>query len=128
MDLKAIGMGQLDKLQQEAKEKWGNTAAFQEFEKRKDGLEALAGGQLMEQFAKFGGMKNLAPEDPKVQMMVKGVQDLISERFFQCPNEMLKKLGDMYVSDQRFQKNIDNAGGAGTAAFVKKAIDAYCKK
>jgi len=33
----------------------------------------------------------------------------------------------MYVADERFRENIDRAGGAGTAEFVSKAIEIYCK-
>jgi len=34
--------------------------------------------------------------------------------------------GNLYVTDERFRENIDKAGGEGTAAFVSKAIAAYC--
>ena len=32
----------------------------------------------------------------------------------------------MYTGDERFRRQIDRAGGAGTADFVKQAIDMYC--
>lgn len=31
----------------------------------------------------------------------------------------------MYTADERFRRNIDKAGGDGTAEFVAKAIRAY---
>ena len=34
----------------------------------------------------------------------------------------------MYVANERMKKNIDKAGGEGTAVFAKDAIDVYCKK
>ena len=34
----------------------------------------------------------------------------------------------MYVADERFRENIDKASGEGMAAFVSKAIAAYCGK
>ena len=34
----------------------------------------------------------------------------------------------MYVGDERFRNNIDQAGGEGTAEFVKQAIEVYCSK
>lgn len=128
MDLKAFGMNQLDQLQQEAKEKWGDTSAFKEFEKRKSGMEEVLGGQLMNLFAEMGTMKSLSPEDQAPQAMVRKIQEYISEHFYQCPNGILKTLGEMYVSDERFKKAIDKVGGSGTAEFAKKAIDAYCRK
>ena len=33
----------------------------------------------------------------------------------------------MYVADERFKENIDRAGGTGTAEFVARAIEIYCK-
>lgn len=37
-------------------------------------------------------------------------------------------IGEMYVADERFRRNIDNAGGEGTAAFTAQAIHAYRRK
>ena len=34
----------------------------------------------------------------------------------------------MYVGDERFRNTIDNAGGDGTAEFVKQANVVYCRK
>ena len=42
-------------------------------------------------------------------------------------NEILAGLGQMYVLDERFKKNIDKHGD-GTAEFVRDAIVVYCKK
>lgn len=36
--------------------------------------------------------------------------------------EFLRGLGEMYVSDERMKRNIDQAGGEGTAEFVSQAI------
>ena len=47
--------------------------------------------------------------------------------FLSCTDEILRGLGEMYVSDERFRKNIDKAGGNGTAEFVAAAIKEYCK-
>ena len=42
--------------------------------------------------------------------------------------EILAGLGQMFAADDRFRKNIDMAGGEGTADFVAQAIAAYCGK
>jgi hypothetical protein len=34
----------------------------------------------------------------------------------------------MYTGDERFAKNIDKAGGAGTARLASDAIALYCKQ
>ena len=51
-----------------------------------------------------------------------------TENYYACTNEILSGLGEMYVCDERFQKNIDRACGAGTADFARQAIAVYCSK
>ena len=53
-------------------------------------------------------------------------QDFISTHYYQCTREILAGLGAMYTADERFQKNLDRFG-EGTAAFLSKAIAAYCE-
>ena len=42
-----------------------------------------------------------------------------------CTDEIFRGLAEMYTADARFAQNIDAAGGEGTAAFAKQAIEAY---
>ncbi|MFR3258028.1 MAG: TipAS antibiotic-recognition domain-containing protein [Lachnospiraceae bacterium] len=56
------------------------------------------------------------------------MQAYINENFYTCSNDILKELGEMYVCDDRFKKNIDRFGGEGTAEFVRDAISIYCDK
>ncbi len=51
-----------------------------------------------------------------------------TENYYACTNGILSGLGEMYVCDERFQKNIDRARGAGTADFARQAIAVYCGK
>ena len=37
-------------------------------------------------------------------------------------NTLCVQMGEMYVCDDRFKKNIDRVGGEGTAEFVREAI------
>lgn len=76
-------------------------------------------------FVEFGKIKDKEPDNEEVQLLVKQLQDYISEHFYQCSNEILKGLGKMYASGGEFTENIDKAGGAGTAAFVTEAIEIY---
>ena len=73
-------------------------------------------------------MKHLPVEDEKVQEKIKLLKEFITENYYTCTNEILYLLGQMYVNDERFKKNIDNAGGEGTAKFVYEAISVYCSK
>lgn len=112
----------------EAKERWGNTAAWREFENKRAGsppeqLRNDAEG-LMQFFAKIGRLKHLSPQDALVQDTVGALQKYISDHYFTCTDELFAGLGKLYSGDPRFVKNIDRVGGEGTAAFVGEAIAA----
>ena len=112
---------------EEAKERWGDTAAWREFEKRSVSADEAADG-LMKLFAKLGELKELPPESDKVQAAVKEIGQYITQHYYKCTNEIFAGLGEMYVADERFKENIDKAGGVGTAEFARAAIRIYCNK
>ena len=111
----------------EAREKWGHTQAYAEYAAKGAGFPGSA-QQMMDLFAEIGEMKQLPPEDEAVQQKIAALQAFITDHFYTCTKEILSGLGQMYVSDDRFRKNIDQAGGKGTAAFAKRAIEIYCRK
>ena len=77
-------------------------------------------------FSELGGLKHLTPDSDVVQKKIRALQKFISDNYYVCTNEILQGLGQMYVDDERFQKNIDRAGGDGTAEFAHQAISVYC--
>ena len=120
-----------DKLDQarlaaEVKEKWGGTSAYQEYRQREVDGTARNPAEMMAQFAALGKLKTLPPAAPEVQDAVRALQQYITEHFYTCTPEILAGLGKLYETDDRFRQNIDQAGGAGTAAFVADAIRVYC--
>ena len=130
MDFKPFDNTELEQYKEEAKNKWGETAVYQEYEqKAKKGTNfELAGPQLMQIIAEIGALQHLAPSDDAVQQKVAALQQFITDNFYTCTNEILYGLGQMYVADERFMQNIDKVGGLGTAQFVSKAITMYCGK
>lgn len=124
MDFKAFDVKKIESYAAEAKAKWGNTDAYREYEQR--GKQDM-GDALMAVFAKIGKLRDLEPASAEVQAMVKQLQDFISGNYYTCTKQILQGLGQMYVADERFKENIDRAGGAGTAEFVARAIEIYCK-
>ena len=83
---------------------------------------------LMSIFAEFAECKNagLVPNAPEVQSLVGKLQKYITQNYYTCTNDILAGLGQMYVADERFKKNIDKYG-EGTAEFVTLAIDNFHK-
>ena len=131
--MKAFDNSAFEKHKAEAKEKWGQTPAYKEYETRtkgysKDKFNDLSDGmdQIMAAFALC--MKNgETPDSIEAQTHVKDLQTHITENYYLCTNEILAGLGQMYVGDERFKNNIDKHAD-GTAAFVCEAIQVYCRK
>ena len=117
----------------EAKERWGGTDAYREYTgKTKDysGNKWQSLGSAMDDIlAEFAAcMKcGAAPYSDEAQRLVEKLQAHITENYYACTDEILAGLGQMYVADERFQKNIDKHG-TGTAAFISDAISIYCRK
>ena len=130
MDFKAFDTAKLDEYTKRAKEQWGSTAEYKEFEeksgKRTDADNERPMNETMELFVQFGKMRDRDPADSEVQAQVKRLQEFFCENFYNCTNEILRGLGKMYAGGGEFTENIDKAGGAGTAEFVHRAIEIYC--
>ena len=129
-DFKAFDTQKIDEYSKLAKEQWGHTAEYKEYEeKTKDWTkddEAAVADEFMKIFVEFGQMKKMNPSDEPVQAQAKKLQDYITEHFYTCSPKILNGLGKMYASGGEFTKNIDTAGGTGTAEFTSKAIEHYC--
>lgn len=132
MDFTAFDTSKLDEYAAQAKASWGNTPEYLEFEEksknRTDQDDKVITTQMMAIFTEFGTMLEFNTSSEKVQAQVKKLQDFITENFYKCSDEILYSLGSMYAGGGDFTKNIDKAGGKGTAEFVFKAIKNYCKK
>lgn len=131
-DFTAFDAAKIDDYIAKAREYWGDTAAFKEFEEknadRTSEENAGINTELMKIFAQFGGMKDMDPASPKVQKQVKKLQDYITDKFYKCTNTILSSLGHAYSAEGEMNRNIDKAGGKGTGEFVDKAIQIYCSK
>ena len=116
----------------EVEKVWGNTIQYEEWKEKTKNQNnkdmEKTGQQMMNLFSEIGRLKKLSVEDNAVQEKIKSLQEYITSNYYICTNEILEQLGKMYISDQRFKKNIDKAGGEGTAEFVNKAILVYCSK
>ena len=116
-----------DRYAKDAKEKWGNTEAYQEFERKTAGKDMQAtGDQLMEIFKAFGQIRHLSPTSEQAQELVSKLQRFISENYYQCTNQILFGLGQMYAAPGQMNESIDKAGGDGTGSFACQAIMVYC--
>lgn len=132
MDFSPFDHTQIDRYAAEAKAKWGKTEAYQEFSQKTAGqtqgqLQAT-GDDLMAIFVEFGAIRLTDPGSPEVQALVAKLQAFITEHYYTCTKQILRGLGQMYIAGDSMTENIENAGGAGTAQFVQKAIEIYCQQ
>lgn len=131
MDFTVFDTKKIDEYAKRAKEQWGQTPEYREYEEKtkdwtnQDQQDVMKNFMLI--FAEFGKMRTEAPSSEKVQCEVEKLQNFISEHFYQCSDEILSGLGQMYASGGEFTQNIDKMGGEGTARFTADAIEVYCK-
>ncbi len=131
--MKAFDNSEFEQHKAEVQEKWGKTDAYKEYEGKtkdysKDKWQGLADGMndIIAEFAacmKHGD----AAHSAAVQDLVKQLQRYITENYYTCTKDILAGLGQMYVCDERFQRNMDKHGD-GTAAFISEAIKIYSNK
>ncbi len=119
------------KYAEEVTERWGNTDAYAQSQKKtthytKEDWTRINGERedLQKQFA---ACIEENPASKKVQELVRLWQKHITDYYYDCTKEILSGLGQMYVLDERFTKNIDKHGD-GTAKFMNEAFEVYCKR
>ena len=132
MDFTAFDTQKIQEYTSQAKQQWGATSAYKEFEQKTTHQTAQEaanmGSRLMEILAVFGGMQHKSPAAPAVQTQVKALQAFITEHYYTCTKEIFAQLGQMYGAGGAFTENINAVGGPGTAEFAAKAIEVYCEQ
>lgn len=134
MDFSAFDNSKIDEYTKKAKEKWGDTTEYKEYEKKsakrskEDEKKIMA--DFMNIFVEFGECRKISDkkaQDIESERLVLALKDYITTHFYKCTDEILLGLGEMYASGNEFTDNIDKAGGEGTAVFVRDAIKKNCK-
>ena len=132
MSFKAFDKSKMEQYEAQAKAKWGKTDAYKEFEQKTAGKSseqmAATGDGLMDIFRELGAVSHLSPESEEVQALIGKLQSFITEHYYTCTKQILRGLGQVYIAGDSMTENIDNAGGAGTAEFVSKAIGIFCNE
>ena len=130
MDFSAYDTTELDRYAAQAKEKWGGTDAYKEYEQKTAGQSkeqlSSTGDALMDIFAQFGTIRHLSPASAEAQALVAKLQGFISEHYYTCTKQILRGLGQMYIAGDSMTENINKTGGEGTAQFAHDAIEIYC--
>lgn len=134
MSFNEFSMGKIEeqkeKYKQEVQERWGNTEAYKQSAQKTASYGSedwrKIGGAMEDIMKLFASIRTQDPTGKEAQELVAQWQKHIIENFYNCTNEILSGLGQMYVGDERFKNNLDSYG-EGTAEFISRAIAEYCK-
>ena len=131
MDFKAYDTKKLDAYAAEAKQRWGCTDAWKESQEKAKGktreVQAAEADGLMNIFRRLGQLREGDPASPEAQALIAELQQYICDHYYNCTNQILFGLGQMYAAGDEMNENIDRAGGEGTGDFARRAITAFCK-
>lgn len=115
--------------EEEARERWGHTEAYKESMRRaKSYTKAdwdVIGKESREIERGIAARMDRDPSDAEVQEFIRRHHQQINDRFYQCPIEVYRGLGEMYVVDPRFTAHYDDIK-PGLAKFMQAAMSAYC--
>ena len=131
LKFEAFDTSKIDEYAAQAKAYWGKTPAYKEFEEKSRGRTKEEDKKIyqgmIDIFGEFGQIRNTEPSSKDAQVLVKKLQDYITEHMYTCTKKILSSLGKMYAGGGDFTKNIDSYGGEGTAEFTSQAIEIYCR-
>lgn len=114
--------------EQEARERWGDEAVDKANAKvrnmSRDEQQTYA--QSFEAiYKKLATLRHNPPQSAEAQAAIKEWYDFLNINHNNCyPPEVFKGLGQMYVDDERFTKNIDKFG-TGLAMFMRDAMAVF---
>lgn len=127
-------MSEITQAQKEYKEEteklYGGSDSYKESKRRTDSYNEKDWEKITtearEIYRSFANHIGEDPSSPEVQQLVLQWQQHITKYYYECTKEILAGLGQMYVGDERFMKNIDKYG-EGTALLMSSAIEFYCR-
>lgn len=123
-----------EKFREEIIERWGETESYQEFaslfgEKART-VQGEQWGEFLTKtktlFEHLAEYEDKYPSEQELQSIVWQWKEYISENFYQCDNQMLMYLGELYTTDDRFKEFINRFGNGDLADFFNKAIIIFC--
>jgi DNA-binding transcriptional MerR regulator len=114
---------------EEAEQRWGETAAYKESQrrvasyKREDWQRLKAEENEIRARLAAALQSGLAPDSEEAIAAAEAHRQHISRWFYECDYEIHRGLTEMYVSDERFRSNYDTQT-PGLAAFIRDAAHA----
>jgi MerR family transcriptional regulator, thiopeptide resistance regulator len=114
---------------EEAEQRWGQTAAYKESQrrvasyKREDWQRLKAEEKEIRARLAAALESGLAPDSEEAMAAAEAHRQHINRWFYECDYEIHRRLTEMYVSDERFRSNYDTQT-PGLAVFIRDAAHA----
>lgn len=128
MSFEAFDTTKIEQYAAEARASWGDTELWREYRQRADRRtpeqEKLLGRGMMQLMVEFGALKDGPADSPGALAQVQKLRGYIDAHYYPCTDDILRSLGAMYDGGGAMTENIDAAGGPGTGAFIRRAIEA----
>ncbi|MDF2556873.1 MAG: MerR family transcriptional regulator [Bacillales bacterium] len=119
------------KYEKEVEERWGGTDAYTESVRKTKSYTEADWKRIHEEAAeitkKFITAMEIGPDSDLAMEACKLHRQHITDSYYKCTLEIYRGLGEMYVADERFTKNIDKAK-EGLASFMREAMIVYCDR
>ncbi|OBK74555.1 MerR family transcriptional regulator [Mycobacterium sp. 1274761.0] len=130
-DMRELFGDGFDDYQAEAEQKFGETAEWQESQRRTksyskaEWVELKAEGEAVERRLADAFRAGLPPDSDEAMDAAEQHRLHVNRWFYDCPPAMHRRLGDMYVSDPKYVANYDESFGLpGLAEYCRAAIHA----
>lgn len=112
-----------NRYEQEARKRWGDEAVDHSIEKMEN-LSDEEQAEMAKTWEKLAHIRHLPPTSLEAQEAIERWFHLLNDNFGNYSLDAFKGLGQMYVADERFTKNIDRFG-EGLAQFMCEAMTAF---
>lgn len=130
-DMRELFGDGFDDYQAEAEQKWGDTDAWKESQRRaksygkEDWIRIKAEGEAVEKALADAFRAGLPADSQEAMDAAEQHRLQVNRWFYDCPPDFHRNLGDMYVSDPRYKATYDETFGLpGLARYCRDAIHA----
>lgn len=113
--------------EQEARERWGNDAvdaSQKNLAKLSKQQQTSLSKEWEALYTRLATLRHASPDSEEAQEAIKEWYDLLNSNFGHYTLDAFKGLGQLYVDDERFTKNIDKYG-EGLAIFMRDAMGIF---
>ena len=119
-----VGFNQFE---EEARRRWGNQS-IDEINAKLKGMSKDEQNDLSDRwdmiFNKLACLRDQSPESHEVQATIKEWYDFLNKNFSKYSLDAFYGLGQLYINDERFTKNIDQYG-EGLAKLMSEAMEVF---